>query len=730
MAHPKTDEALPENAEAPVTGYKPGDKVFSNKLFAGYIEFMDQKLGKVMTDQVLGRMNLDRLTLGDLNGYSSDEVSQAVTMAATELTGEKRLSYLVGRNLPNSIGRIGGFIAGVTSPAFFMKGIGGIEGRLALKTVNKTTQVGKNRFRVEITYKDGFMARDYVCDNRIGCYESAPLFFGLPYAKVEHPQCVHRNEGNCVYYVQFPEYGFLVFNRAAQVFFIAALASVVAALTIHVGPWFRAVPGALLLGALASFSWYKHLSAKKSLEWSLFNNETLVNQNLVLDVLNTKLTALQKLTSTLVECRTADEACAIVAEGLVKDLRFGSGQIWLLDGRREYIHCAGAEGYPEEIRRLIMDARFLYKDNLDNSHGLLVQTMLQGKTIIANDMAEVLPRLAEQSRNFLEALNLSSFIMTPLIHDNRPLGILAGEYHKGEKIEIHDQMIFQSLSLVMTSILMRTTAGKPIAGLSASPAAGSAPAPFADGSAHVAENVANAMEGPMQSIRTVLSGFSRNLEGMGKFRIAAYREATSTEALGSLKKIEREYGIEAAMEGIGHDVVKAGAALAKCEALITGLQVLAGSLGTDGRGRIDVGQTVRRAIDSLSRAESGSMDVTVEVSLGLTASGSEAGLIQACKALALNAAEAMGGRGRLEITGTQSDGLVRLMFRDHGPGIPKEFQSRVFEPFFTTKPPGQGMGMGLAVARNHVRNSEGDLTLETVPAPGKGALFILTLKNA
>ncbi len=41
--------------------------------------------------------------------------------------------------------------------------------------------------------------------------------------------------------------------------------------------------------------------------------------------------------------------------------------------------------------------------------------------------------------------------------------------------------------------------------------------------------------------------------------------------------------------------------------------------------------------------------------------------------------------------------VVRV--QDTGPGVPKEIQDKVFDPFFTTHPPGQGVGLGLSIAR-------------------------------
>lgn len=68
---------------------------------------------------------------------------------------------------------------------------------------------------------------------------------------------------------------------------------------------------------------------------------------------------------------------------------------------------------------------------------------------------------------------------------------------------------------------------------------------------------------------------------------------------------------------------------------------------------------------------------------------------------------------------------VRITVADNGPGIPDEIRSRIFEPFFTTRPVGEGMGVGLTVAYNHVKGCGGSLRLEE--RPEGGAAFVIDL---
>jgi signal transduction histidine kinase len=61
--------------------------------------------------------------------------------------------------------------------------------------------------------------------------------------------------------------------------------------------------------------------------------------------------------------------------------------------------------------------------------------------------------------------------------------------------------------------------------------------------------------------------------------------------------------------------------------------------------------------------------------------------------LLLNAADATGGRGRIEIRVLAEGEGVRLEIHDDGPGVPADLRERIFEGLVTTKPGGTGLGL-------------------------------------
>jgi C4-dicarboxylate-specific signal transduction histidine kinase len=57
--------------------------------------------------------------------------------------------------------------------------------------------------------------------------------------------------------------------------------------------------------------------------------------------------------------------------------------------------------------------------------------------------------------------------------------------------------------------------------------------------------------------------------------------------------------------------------------------------------------------------------------------------------------------------------FVRVVFHDHGMGIPARHMGKIFDPFFSTKPRGIGTGLGLTISHEIIKDINGNLTFES-----------------
>jgi signal transduction histidine kinase len=133
------------------------------------------------------------------------------------------------------------------------------------------------------------------------------------------------------------------------------------------------------------------------------------------------------------------------------------------------------------------------------------------------------------------------------------------------------------------------------------------------------------------------------------------------------------------------------------------------------RGRVEssadlsevVADTVK-LLDRQSRFREIDLRLTLEEGLPRVRGNGER-LRQLLLNLLFNAADALGGKGRIDVRATDGEGIVELTVEDDGPGIDAAILDQVFDPFVTTKPAGHGTGLGLAVCHAIVEQLGGSI---------------------
>lgn len=90
-----------------------------------------------------------------------------------------------------------------------------------------------------------------------------------------------------------------------------------------------------------------------------------------------------------------------------------------------------------------------------------------------------------------------------------------------------------------------------------------------------------------------------------------------------------------------------------------------------------------------------------------------------------NAVQACPPEGQITIAVSADGEAHRLSVTDSGPGVPSELADTLFQPFVTSKP--EGIGLGLAISRDIMRQQGGDLLHEATPG---GARFTMIVPAA
>lgn len=93
--------------------------------------------------------------------------------------------------------------------------------------------------------------------------------------------------------------------------------------------------------------------------------------------------------------------------------------------------------------------------------------------------------------------------------------------------------------------------------------------------------------------------------------------------------------------------------------------------------------------------------------------------------LFINSAQAMRGKGMIDVAVEPVAGACQITVADAGPGIPVEIRDRLFTPFVTTK--SRGTGLGLSIVKRLVEAHAGQVRVECPPEGGTTITVLLPL---
>ena len=220
------------------------------------------------------------------------------------------------------------------------------------------------------------------------------------------------------------------------------------------------------------------------------------------------------------------------------------------------------------------------------------------------------------------------------------------------------------------------------------------------------------------------------------------RQSQKMEALGNLTGgIAHDFNnllqlISGNLELVARDVAGNGNTERRIRNAMTGVSrgaKLASQLLSFGRRQplepkvVNLGRLIGGIDDLLRRALGEEIEIETVIAGGLwNAFVDPNNMENALINLAINARDAMGGKGKLTIEANNAfldaeysknnseatpGQYVLVAVSDTGSGISRENVERVFEPFFTTKPEGKGSGLGLSMVYGFVKQSHGHIKI-------------------
>jgi two-component system, sensor histidine kinase RegB len=167
----------------------------------------------------------------------------------------------------------------------------------------------------------------------------------------------------------------------------------------------------------------------------------------------------------------------------------------------------------------------------------------------------------------------------------------------------------------------------------------------------------------------------------------------------------------------------------RCREILFRMAADAGQSSGDGFSKIGIDELFRSALSGLTDPS--------QVRLEIDSSASSAQLFlpprataQALRGVLKNAQQATQDGAQVSVSAVAHLGEMRIEVRDRGIGMAPDVLARAGEPFYTTKEPGDGMGLGLFVARAVFERLGGKLELASVAQQGTTAVLTIPVAVA
>ncbi|MCP5515014.1 MAG: HD domain-containing protein [Spirochaetales bacterium] len=338
--------------------------------------------------------------LTDENNWVSNKVTVKIFQNAKEILGDENAPFSIGME---SIARKHfGYIQKIFLHAFggaagVLKRINQINGQFNTNKVVETVYSSPKHAVVRLHWKENRGITSDICAFNRGIYSAIPTLWKLPPAEVQEPYCFFKGDPYCQFNIHF-QHGtrnfYSLFNH------------------------FR-TRKSQLLSALEQIESDKLILKKKYDEVNRLNNELADEVE--------KLKAINVASNMLVSQDNTEEILKATMKSMSEVLKYDRAIIMLTDKSEKFLDFKYAFGEdPLFIKKYLHD----YKIPMDREGNIIARAARLGRPIHIADPGKAGLR---RGNLILSNFNVSSFIIAPLVVNEKVIGVVAADRVRGDR---------------------------------------------------------------------------------------------------------------------------------------------------------------------------------------------------------------------------------------------------------------------------------------------------------
>jgi len=418
--------------------------LYNSRIINTFIALLRKRYPYINISDLLNYAGMERYQVEDEGHWFSQSQVDRFYEQLVNVTGNTNIAREAGRFAASaeSIGAMKQYVLSHVGPATAYEMLGKASINFTRSSTCTARRLRSETVELTFTPVEGVRERPYQCENRIGHIDAVSLVFKHRLPKIEHPECMFRDNGQvCRYIVSWQRSPSAFWNKVRNAFAVGiALVGLIACQevsTYYLGVFLAAG----LLGVLLISLYASHLQVREF-------NSAIVNlrdsNDKLIEQINTNYNNalfINEIGQALSKQMEIDGILSNVIRKFEQRLDFDRGMIWLVSTDRTRLNFCTGFGYSEDLIEILNNTSFRVRSD---SRGIFIISLRERKPFLINNIDEIKDELSPRSLEFARQMKTKSFICCPIIYEDDALGIIAVDNLQTKRL-----LLQSDISLIM-----------------------------------------------------------------------------------------------------------------------------------------------------------------------------------------------------------------------------------------------------------------------------------------